>query len=370
MYRNTRRRYRRKNVLRKYGKAKFRKPIWKNRKRKHFQPTFKHLINTHINVIKYFLNRCSINKVHIEYAKFDTQKMVNPNIKSIWYQHGPQYMFENTKSYIRSRDNYTCQICNKNCLDYNEVHHIIWQEYGGSDKPDNLILLCPICHKKVHKNLVKCPSIPTQNLKQAGLLNSCMKYIFMIFEKSVPTQDTLGSITKIVRINSGIEKTHENDAKIIALCDSLDLQDIENYKYIDLNNHVTVKQYRRHDRAWVKRYEDRKYYITGQGKKVFAHNRSKSTVQKTRGLDELKQELKKRGIINKIQIIAKPGGPIYCRGNINKRFIPGQLINYNGDIDICRGWASTQCKVILENNGYVKQKLCKVIRNNSGLVFV
>ncbi|MCF7910840.1 HNH endonuclease [Candidatus Pacearchaeota archaeon] len=367
MYRRKRRNNRRKNVLRKYGKAKFRKPVWKNRKRKHFQPTFKHLINTHINVIKYFLNKCPINKVHIEYAKFDTQKMINYNIKSIWYQRGQQFMFENTKAYIRSRDNYTCQICNKKCLDYNEVHHIVWRRHGGSDKPDNLILLCESCHKKVHKNLVKCLSIKNKTLKQASLLNSCMKYIFMIFEKSVPTQDTLGSITKIVRLNSGIEKTHENDAKIIALCDSLELQDIKNYKYSDLDNHVTVKQYRRHDRALVNQLEDRKYYLKddlSSRPKIVAWNRNKSSVQTKDSLTDLRKKQKN------IQVITKSGGPIYRRGNINRRFIPGQLINYNGEIDICRGWASTQCKVILENNGYVKQKLCKVVRNNSGLVFV
>jgi hypothetical protein len=219
----------------------------------------------------------------------------------------------------------------------------------------------------VHKNLVKCPSIKNKTLKQAGLLNSCMKYIFMIFEKSVPTQDTLGSITKVIRLNSGIEKTHENDAKIIVLCDSLELQDIQDYNYIDLNNHVTVKQYRRHDRAWVHKLEDRKYYLKddlSSRPKAVAWNRNKSSVQTKDSLTDLRKKQ------NNIQVIAKPGGPTYRRGNINRRFIPGQLINYNGEIDICRGWASTQSKVILENHRHVKQKECKVIRNNSGLVFV
>jgi hypothetical protein len=189
----------------------------------------------------------------------------------------------------------------------------------------------------------------------------------MIFEKSVPTQDTLGSITKVVRLNSGIKKTHENDAKIIALCDSLELQDIENYNYIDLDNHISVKQYRRHDRAWVNQLEDRKYYLKdnlSSRPKVVAWNRNKSSVQTKDSLTDLRKKQ------NNIQVIAKSGGPVYRRGNINRRFIRGQLINYNGDIDICRGWASTQMKVILENNGYVKQKECRVIRNNNGLMFI
>src|SRR6056297_972721 len=53
MYRNIRRRYRRKNVKRKFGKAKFRKPVWKNRAKHSFQPTHRHLIKTHMNLIKW-----------------------------------------------------------------------------------------------------------------------------------------------------------------------------------------------------------------------------------------------------------------------------------------------------------------------------
>jgi len=365
IYRRKRRYNRRKNILRKYDKAKFRHPIWKNRTCLKFRPTHKHLINTHIKVIKYFLNRIPINKIHIEYAKFDSQKMVNPLINSIWYQLGPQFAFENVKSYIRSRDNYTCQICKKNCLSDNHVHHIKYRRNGGSDKPDNLILLCPICHDKVHAGLVRCPSIKNRNLKESGVLNSCMKKIFSIFESQVPTQDTLGSITKTVRLNSGLDKTHSNDAKIIAFCDSLTLQDIEDYNYVDLNNHVSIKQYRRHDRAWVKRLEDRKYYITDTGKpKTVAWNRSKSSTQKKDSLTDFRKNNYSE------KVYAKLGGPVYRRSNTQRKFKPGDLIKYLGNIDICKGWASTQSKVILENHGYVKQKDCTVIRNNSGLVFV
>ena len=72
----------------------------------------------------------------------------------------------------------------------------------------------------------------------------------------------------------------------------------------------------------------------------------------------------------KTQQMLNSGGPVYRRSNTQRKFKPGDLIKYLGNIDICKGWASTQSKVILENHGYVKQKDCTVIRNNSGLVFV
>jgi hypothetical protein len=193
-----------------------------------------------------------------------------------------------------------------------------------------------------------------------------MPKLFSIFEDRLPTQDTYGYITKKVRFDSGLEKTHEQDAQIIAFCDSLALQDISDYNYIDLDNHIDIKQYRRHDRAWVKRLEDRKYYVinkvTGKSK-VVAWNRNRSSIQKKDSLTDFRKK-------SNISVKVKPGRRIYRRNNTKRRFKPGDLINYNGDIDICKGWASTQSKVILEKHGYVKQKLCQVIRNNSGLVFV
>ena len=365
MYRNSRRQYRRKNVLHKYNSVKFRHPIWKNRATHKFQPTHTHLINTHLNLVNWLNKHISINKIHIEYSKFDIHKIINPSVYSFWYQRGSQYAFENIKSYIRSRDDYICQSCKNKCLDNNEVHHIIPRSNGGTDKPNNLILVCATCHKKIHTGIIKSPII-TRQYKDTSVLNSCMKELYNILSNQYVVQDTVGSIVKSVRINSNITKTHSNDAKIIAFCDSLELQDIQDYNYIDLNNTITVNQYRRHDRAWIKRHEDRKYYITDMitGKaKTVAWNRNKSSTQKKDSLTDLRKN-------SNINVNAKPGGPVYKRSNTQRRFKPGDLINWNGIIDICKGWASTQCKVILENHGYVRQSECSVIRNNSGLVFV
>jgi len=67
-------------------------------------------------------------------------------------------------NHILRRDNYTCQKCNEfhGCINEHgiklpttdgelEIHHINQVQYGGDDAPDNLITVCKICHKKIHK---------------------------------------------------------------------------------------------------------------------------------------------------------------------------------------------------------------------------
>jgi len=60
------------------------------------------------------------------------------------------------------RDNYTCQVCKLEDKDIMDVHHIkeLKSEHKrryGVDDLNNMITLCPNCHRKVHKNIVKPP---------------------------------------------------------------------------------------------------------------------------------------------------------------------------------------------------------------------
>jgi 5-methylcytosine-specific restriction endonuclease McrA len=55
------------------------------------------------------------------------------------------------KQQIMVRDDYTCQKCFKDVDETNslEIHHIIPVCKGGSDSPNNLITLCPTCHRMI-----------------------------------------------------------------------------------------------------------------------------------------------------------------------------------------------------------------------------
>jgi 5-methylcytosine-specific restriction protein A len=68
-------------------------------------------------------------------------------------------MFIANKKEAKKRDNYRCQHCNRTAdyanKVYLEVHHIDGLAEGGSHELENLLTLCPNCHRAEHKRLRK-----------------------------------------------------------------------------------------------------------------------------------------------------------------------------------------------------------------------
>jgi len=373
MYRNNRRGYRRKNVKRKFESVKFRHPRWKNRAKHMFQPTHRHLITSHINLLKWLFKRIPKEQceLHLEYNNFDIQKIINPNIRNWQYSKGLQYGFENIKSYIRNRDNYTCQICKKKIANIrNEVHHIKFRSNGGSNRPDNLILLCQECHKKVHTGKAVCSPklIKNKDFRDTGVLNSCMKWMYENFGKKIPIVKTYGYITKAVRLAKNISKTHAHDAMIIALCNEDGFETkFTKYEHRDEHIEINFKQYRRHIRSWTSRLEDRKYYLANNSKKkCIAHNRRRRTGQAKKHLsfEEYRQQYPKA------QLIAKPGGPIMKQSEKKMIFRRGNIIKCPKGVATVQYYELRHKKITTIQFGKIKQKDCTKILNNSGMCVV
>ena len=60
------------------------------------------------------------------------------------------------KNWTRNRDKQQCQICGDVLpvpFGRLEVHHIIYRCKGGSDKLDNLVTLCELCHAIIHDHM-------------------------------------------------------------------------------------------------------------------------------------------------------------------------------------------------------------------------
>lgn len=58
---------------------------------------------------------------------------------------------------VDTRDGYRCRCCGRPgnpdgliALDRLHRHHLMFRSAGGRDVASNLLLLCPICHSKVH----------------------------------------------------------------------------------------------------------------------------------------------------------------------------------------------------------------------------
>jgi hypothetical protein len=120
---------RRQNRRTRRSRLRYRKPRFNNRvsrkKKGWLAPSVEHKIQTHIKVIDDVYKILPIDKIIVEAASFDIQKIKNPDISSTEYQQGEQMGFWNVREYVLSRDNHTCQSCKGKSKDkILNVHHI------------------------------------------------------------------------------------------------------------------------------------------------------------------------------------------------------------------------------------------------------
>jgi hypothetical protein len=230
-------------------KTRYRKPRFDNRKRAEcwLTPTFRSKVNDHMRLIKIVCDILPISEIVLEMTNFDIQKMKDPNINGEEYQQGDKYGFENTKAYVRARDGHTCQFCGKKDTKL-EVHHIIKRSDGGTDVVTNLVTLCSDCHKKYHRGeieekkfLKKIKPSLCKTYKGATAMNVVKTFLFREIQKNfdVVATKTYGYITKMKRLENGIEKSHINDAFCIA----------DNLKAERCDQPTIIKLLRRHDRS-------------------------------------------------------------------------------------------------------------------------
>lgn len=210
---DTRRMYRRqkRNTLR------YRKPRFLNRsastRKGRLAPSIQWKVDAHIRLINQVRSLLPITRVVLETGTFDMAKMNNPEITSEQYQKGIQYGFENVKAYVLSRDSYKCQCGKKGCSDKLHVHHVKYRANGGSDTPNNLITLCEKHHKALHAGKFELNVKSHKSLKSATTMNIIRSRLLRYFPEAI---ETFGYITKANRYQHKIEKTHSNDAFVIA----------------------------------------------------------------------------------------------------------------------------------------------------------
>lgn len=195
-----------------------RQPRFNNRKRheKWLAPSLQHKLDTHIGLVDKVKSMLPITSVIVEVAKFDTQKMQNPEICGIEYQYGELQGFE-VKEYLLEKFKRTCVYCNKKDVPL-EVEHIIPKSRGGSSRVSNLTLSCSKCNREKgaqtaeefgHPDVQKLSKKP---LQQTVFMNLVRKYLV----EKLGCEHTYGYITKYKRVKNDILKSHINDAFMIS----------------------------------------------------------------------------------------------------------------------------------------------------------
>ena len=211
MYRRTRR----------SRNLRYRKPRFLNRKKPKgwLAPSIQHKLDSHIKVFKLVNSILPISKVIVEVGAFDIQKIKNPDIEGVEYQQGEQMGFWNTREYVLFRDEHKCKICKGKSKDkVLQVHHIISRQIGG-DIPSNLVTLCKTCHDKYHRGEVKLPKDLkiSKGFKAEAFMNMVRRRIVDVLQQeALKCEHTYGYITKAKRVELGLEKSHTNDAFVIA----------------------------------------------------------------------------------------------------------------------------------------------------------
>ena len=199
-------------------KTRYRAPRFDNRKKKDgwLAPSVENKITQHLKAIALVHELLPIAKVTIEVAQFDIQKIKNPNISGIEYQKGNQLGFWNVREYVLWRDSHKCR-GRKNCKNkILNVHHKESRKTGGNS-PENLITLCEECHHDYHAGKLNLNLHRGQPFK-AEIFMSIMRWtVYNRLKKLYPNISiTYGYVTKNTRINAGLEKGHQVDARCIS----------------------------------------------------------------------------------------------------------------------------------------------------------
>ena len=216
---------------RRYRKTRYRAPRFNNRiHSKHkgwLAPSVEVKIQEHITVIKRICRILPVTLIRVETAEFDTQRLKamlagKPLPVGTDYQLGEMYDEYNVRQYVLKRDNYTCQCCGTHTTTKKavklHVHHLESRKVGGNT-PSNLITLCTTCHDNLHKGKVTLDGKKRGKTLRDAAFMGIMRNTLLIRlrnELNIPVQNTYGYITKFLREQNDIKKSHINDARCIS----------------------------------------------------------------------------------------------------------------------------------------------------------
>jgi len=189
-----------------------------NRKRPEgwLAPSIQHRLDSHVRLVEILQTLLPITLKKIEVANFDRQKMLHPEITGVEYQQGKLQGYE-VREFLLEKWGRTCAYCGKTDVPL-EVEHIIPKSRGGTNRVSNLTISCKRCNlKKGNKTAEEfgysaIQQQAKQSLKEtAGLNNIRWKIV-----EQLGAEHTYGYVTKYQRKKLGLEKSHVNDAFVIA----------------------------------------------------------------------------------------------------------------------------------------------------------
>jgi len=195
-------------------------------------PSLKSRVETTTTWVNRLKALAPVTAVSMELVRFDLQKLENPEISGVEYQHGTLFGFE-VREYLLEKFGHKCAYCDAKDVVLN-LEHVVARTNGGSDRVSNLVIACLRCNKNkaarpIEEFLKDDPPrlafIKAQlktPLKDAAAVNSTRWALFQALKATgLPVECGSGGRTKWNRTRLGIPKTHALDAACVGRVDSV-----------------------------------------------------------------------------------------------------------------------------------------------------
>jgi 5-methylcytosine-specific restriction endonuclease McrA len=200
------------------GRLGYRPPRFNNRTRpeKWLAPSIQHKQDSHIRFVEKLETLLPITFKKVEVTNFDAHKMQHPEITGIEYQQGTLQGYE-VREYLLDKWGRKCAYCDKIDVPL-QVEHIIPKSRGGTDRVSNLTLACKKCNVNKGNQTAEEFGYPhlQQQTKKPLKATACLNNIRWRIVEQLDAEYTYGYVTKYERNKLGLEKSHVNDAFVIA----------------------------------------------------------------------------------------------------------------------------------------------------------
>ena len=208
--------------------TRYRQPRFNNRKRveKWLPPSLMSRIHNILTWVRKLTRLAKITAISQELVRFDTQAMMNPEVKGVEYQQGVLAGYE-VREYLLEKFKRKCIYCGKTDTRL-EIEHLTPRSRGGSDRVSNLGIACRTCNrKKGNRDVIEflkgkqdlAKSILAQAKKplaDTAAVNATRWELFKQLKQfNLPLEVGTGGLTKFNRCQQKLDKTHWLDAACV-----------------------------------------------------------------------------------------------------------------------------------------------------------
>jgi len=207
---------------RRFRKTRYRAPRFLNRRRAEdwLPPSLKSRVDNVVSWTRKIQRLVPITSIAMELVRFDTQKLMNPEIEGVAYQRGELFGYE-VREYLLEKWNRTCAYCHKINVPL-EIEHLVPRSRGGSDRVSNLTLACTKCNQRKGNQTATEFGYPQlmkqaqQPLKDMAAVNNTRWALYRQLQSlGLPVSAWSGGRTKYNRTQQGYPKAHWIDAACI-----------------------------------------------------------------------------------------------------------------------------------------------------------